>query len=354
MIDNKYIEYITRNQVQLERFKAGQANELNLKIQALVDDITVKLVTAHELTRTEFNRLLAELKRIQKRFYLDYREELAASFVELSALESQREIDTLQRIYLASDYKAKTATAEQLAALIATRPLQVGRQGAGILLESLIKDWTDSQIKLVNGAIQTGYSTGQTGSQIIQRVRGTRANNYKDGITNILKRDAESIVRTGYQHVSNIARQRTWFENDDYIVGYRIVATLDNRTSQICRSLDGRVYENGKGPVPPFHIRCRTQTAPEIDPEFSFLKQGATRSSDKGYVSADLDYYGWLKTQPASFQNDVLGPTRAKIFRNGGLSVEQFKRLQLDKNLRPISLEELRQKAPQAFDAANI
>lgn len=354
MIDNKYIEYINRNQVQLERYKAGQAKELRTKIRGLIDAISIKLIEVDQLTRTDLNRLLAELKRIQKAFYADYTNELYANFSQLGEVETAREAETLKSIYLTSDYQNKIATAEQIMLLSASRPLQVGKQGSGVLLDSFIKKWSDSQINLVNGSIQTGYYQGQTGSQIVQRVRGTKSQNYKDGIVSALYRDAEAVVRTGYQHVSNISRQQTWLENDDYIVGYQIVATLDGRTSQICRSLDGRSYALGKGPLPPFHVRCRTTTAPEIDPEFSFLKQGATRSSEKGYVSADLDYYGWLKTQPRAFQDSVLGPTRAKLFNDGGLSVDQFKRLQLDKNLRPITLEQFKELSPQSFDRAGI
>jgi len=52
------------------------------------------------------------------------------------------------------------------------------------------------------------------------------------------------------------------------------------------------------------------------------LHTGATRFSrgadgDAKYVPADMTYYEWLKTQPKEFQDDVLGKTRGKLFREG-------------------------------------
>lgn len=49
-----------------------------------------------------------------------------------------------------------------------------------------------------------------------------------------------------------------------------------------------------------------------------------TRASMNGQVPKKQTYQTWLKRQPVEFQNDVLGPTRAKLFREGGLSLDRF------------------------------
>ncbi|MPW47639.1 phage head morphogenesis protein, partial [Moraxella catarrhalis] len=53
-------------------------------------------------------------------------------------------------------------------------------------------------------------------------------------------------------------------------------------------------------------------------------------------------YYEWLKNQPAQYQDEVLGKTRAKLFRDGGMTVERFRALQLDKNFTPLTLDEIK------------
>jgi hypothetical protein len=67
-------------------------------------------------------------------------------------------------------------------------------------------------------------------------------------------------------------------------------------------------------------------------------------------VPATTTYEQWLKRQPASFQDTVLGPSRGKLFRNGDLSIGRF----VDSQGRTLTLDELRRLEPQAFEDAGI
>jgi len=86
--------------------------------------------------------------------------------------------------------------------------------------------------------------------------------------------------------------------------------------------------------------------------------EGATRASigDVGpqQVRADLGYYDWLKQQPAAFQDKAIGSKRAKLFREGGLSIERFSQLQLDRNLSPLTLAQMKALEPLAFQRAGL
>lgn len=85
---------------------------------------------------------------------------------------------------------------------------------------------------------------------------------------------------------------------------------------------------------------------------------GATRVSvgEDGpqQVRADLSYYEWLKQQPAAFQDKAIGPIRGKLFREGGLSVERFAELQLDRNFAPLTLEQMKMLERLAFERAGL
>jgi hypothetical protein len=48
-----------------------------------------------------------------------------------------------------------------------------------------------------------------------------------------------------------------------------------------------------------------------------------TRASMDGQVPADLTYADWLKKQSAARQDEILGPTRGKLFRSG-MPMERF------------------------------
>jgi hypothetical protein len=90
----------------------------------------------------------------------------------------------------------------------------------------------------------------------------------------------------------------------------------------------------------------------------TLFAKDATRASigDGGaqQVRADLSYYDWLKQQPAAFQDKAIGPVRAKLFREGGLSIERFSELQLDRNFAPLTLVEMKKLEPLAFEKAGV
>ena len=96
------------------------------------------------------------------------------------------------------------------------------------------------------------------------------------------------------------ASQRDCF-NDLDVEQYEIVATLDGHTSETCRSMDGKVlpmkdYKPGVT-APPFHVNCRSTTAPYFDDEFTVGEQRAARDEDGQYytVPADMKYEDWEK-----------------------------------------------------------
>lgn len=90
---------------------------------------------------------------------------------------------------------------------------------------------------------------------------------------------------------------------------------------------------------------CRSTTAPVISSEFDFLDAGAKRAAkgaDGGtQVSADTTYYEFLKQQPAWFQDQALGPVRGKIFRNSGISPEEFRVISVDGFGNPLTLKQM-------------
>lgn len=127
-----------------------------------------------------------------------------------------------------------------------------------------------------------------------------------------------------------------------------VVAGCILHNSNICRSRDGMkvLWNDAVKPKPPFHYNCRTTTTPLLSDEFDFLDQGAQRASKgaKGGepVSAELTYYSWLKQQPAAFQDEILGKTKGLIFRNAGLTTEEFRKLSVDDLGRGLTLEEMK------------
>lgn len=347
-------EIATRHQVYLERLKSGEANQFAAFLLEMDRSIRRRLggVDLTGFARARLERLLAVVERDLGKILDRYYGQLSGNLIDLAQYEAGFEARSLEQVV--RGFEVVIPAEAQVIAAVTSRPLSVRGPDGGKLLEPFIRDWSANEVRRVSGAIRQGFYEGQTTGQILQVVRGTRANKYRDGILAIVNRDAEAVVRTAVQHASSQARQITWESNGDVVQGVRWVSTLDSRTTQQCRSLDGRRFAIDKGPRPPIHIRCRSTTVADIDPEFAFLREGATRSSVGGQVDADLTYYEWLKRQPADFQNSAIGPTRAKLLRRGGLTAERFAELNLGRNFQPLTLDEMRRLEPVAFERAGL
>lgn len=224
---------------------------------------------------------------------------------------------------------------------------------AGLVLDDWFDTLSRSTQKNVMVAVNRGIVEGETTDQIIRRIRGTRTLRFKDGVWETTRRQAEAVTRTTINHVSTQARMEYFKENEDIIKGVQWVATLDARTSTICAGLDGKVFKIDKGPRPPAHVNCRSTISPILKSAGQLglkdLPEG-TRASMNGQVPASITYGEWLKRQPLSIQEEVLGVGKAKLFNEGNLPIEKF----TTSSLEPLSLDELRLLEEKAFDKAGL
>jgi SPP1 gp7 family putative phage head morphogenesis protein len=192
------------------------------------------------------------------------------------------------------------------------------------------------QAERFSQVVRQGLLTGDTTPDIAKRLVGNlqfgeRAKTVKQLVaaggqsTAIADSQIMVLVRTSINQVANTASQQVYEANQDITKKYRYVATLDTRTSSICRALDGKEFEYGKGPTPPQHFNCRSTTVPVIDyEELGFIPPPpAKRASAGGQVPADVSYGDWLANQQkgesksdlAARQARALGAEKAKYFR---------------------------------------
>jgi len=347
-----------RNQVLLEGLKQGEHAKFAKFLRELSADVNDRLILEGDTIRNKqrLRALLSDLTEIQRVIYIEYADLLASDLEEITIDQAEFESEALDKV--TKTFNPVIPAATQL--LVAARVLPLSVQGltGKPLLQPFIKDWTQTSINRVNNLVQQGFAQGKTTNQIALEIRGTKQQKFENGELARINRDNRAIVRTAVQHVASVGRTETMRENSDLVKGYEWVSTLDSRTTSQCRGLDGRRFKIGKGPLPPIHVNCRSTTVAVLDERFDFLDEGAKRPAvgeEKiGQVSADMTYYEWLKTQSATFQNSVIGPTRGKVLRNGGLTADEFARLSLDKNFKPLTLDEMRAKRPEVFEEANI
>jgi SPP1 gp7 family putative phage head morphogenesis protein len=349
-----------RHAVFLERLKAGEVAKFAPFLKEIDRSLRERLTRSDltDFSTKRLQKLLDEVGSLLLAIFTRYSDQLQLDLVDLANYEAQFEAASLSKAAPAGvSFEAAIPTASAIRIAILGNPLSIRGTDGGKLLEPFIKDWTAAEQNRVVNAIRQGFFEGQTNYQIIQNIRGTKALGYTDGILATTDRNATTVVRTAIQHVASQARMETAKANSEVVNKIELVATLDSKTSQICRTLDGKTFPVDSGPRPPFHPNCRT-TFVLVTKLSALFAQGSTRASKgaggNGQVSADLSYYEWLKGQPAAFQDQAIGKARGALFRNGGLSVDRFAELQLDRNFKPLNLEQMKALEPLAFERAGI
>lgn len=237
---------------------------------------------------------------------------------------------------------------------------------------STLKEWlalsASSDLRRINNSLNISMSRDESVETAVGRIRGSS-----------VKRNVNSLVRTAIISTSDKIQLNTYgesdvFENEIY------VATLDARTTPICRALDGKVFKVNEGSRPPLHFNCRSVRVPYYSKEMIgnrpfnpttetlLLNEFTSRNNltavtsranlPRGYkgkfddfarketrravatVPSRVTYEQWFSRQSKDFQEDVLGPTRFKLYASGKLTLDKFVNRQGDE----LTIKELRKR----------
>jgi SPP1 gp7 family putative phage head morphogenesis protein len=352
-VNEELADAAVRHAIGLQRYTSGELQRMMALLNRVDADIAAVMQkydptdVAPRYAEQRLEKMLIAIRELNAEVYDAFVKALSGDMRDLAAYEAAFQAKLIEQAIPVEFDVVKPPPAQVRAAALA-RPFQ------GRLLKEWGKDLEASAFAKVRDSIRIGFVEGETIDQLVRRIRGTRVNQFKDGILEINRRNAEALVRTAVSHTANSARQDVFEANDDIIKGVRWVATLDSRTSAVCRGRDGTVYPIDKGPRPPAHWNCRSTTVPvlktwrEMGIDADEANAG-TRASMNGQVPASETYDSWLRKQPVEFQNEVLGATKAKLFR-AGLTMDRFVNRAGDE----LTLDELRRKEADIFKRAGV
>lgn len=109
---------------------------------------------------------------------------------------------------------------------------------------------------------------------------------------------AQRLVRTEASHVQNEASFDA-YKASGVVQKYEFLATLDSRTSPMCRSMDNMVFTLAEKEIgvnfPPLHPYCRSTTVPYFDDEIDPGERIARDSRGTYYVPGNISYREWLE-----------------------------------------------------------
>lgn len=348
MSANTYaLDALTRHQVYLQRYASGEIKKMLPLLESMLADINARILR-DDLTVFQAGRLSALQNDVRSMIQAGMNVisgQLSLDLNDLASYEAgftQRLLDGMITIQTAGVNEAA------LSGLLSSRPMSLIQGGSRVRLtiDQAIRQFAGTLTNDLNGAIQSGIAQGSTTHQIAQEV--TRI------VTNRTRAQAEALIRTVANHAATIGRNQLYADNSDILDGEKFTATLDNRTTITCGSNDGKVFPVGQGLFPPLHYNCRSIRIPQVNPAFTIAELTGERPSigadGAEIVSGQTTYGGWLRRQSSSFQDEVLGADRGRLFRSGGLSIGRF----TDNTGVVYDLDDLRRLEPQAFERAGL
>lgn len=311
------------------------------------------------IAKRELNALISQINEIITFNMADISEQLFLDLDEFAEYETQFQVKAIAAA--TGQSLALPATEQVIAAAIAS-PIDMGKAGA-VNLKPWINSITEKQKQYIEGEIKLGYANGVTTSQIITDIVGSKSQSYSNGALELSRKDTASLARTAINHYATTARDQVYQKNSKVVIGYRIIATLDMKTSDPCRKRDGMeiIYsETKKRPKAPFHPNCRTSDVPIIAGQPRNLTgQRASKGGemvdgklkpDPKPVNSGTDYYEFLSKQPAEFIDNVLGKTIGKAFRNSGVTPAQFQQYAVKAINKPMTIDNVKAMDKKLFD----
>ena len=401
--NTEYFDAGLRHQVGIRQFTGSEVNEI--------------LQSFEQADRQFTKDLRAQLQRLKNTSVRDVDEKLA--FVLAAITESRDELmGTFRKRFRKSltdlaqveiDFEERLVTSALpftpelnevapalLTAIVREKPFSSGTDTSR-LLDQWLTGLSRTDKRGIREAIQLGLLQGDGIDTIVARIAGTRSANFGDGILSVTRRNAEILVRTAINHISNAARNLFWDDNANIIRVLRWTATLDGRTTPICQSRDGKFTPTigntvppglpklvPAGARPPAHPLCRSVMMAAFDqngvvdllgnrPFVRDMRTGRKRQLDFrsdtrakftqdqwsgftpqqrnariretkqlwadiniGTVPATVTYDQWLRRQPSEFQDRTLGKKKAAKFR-AGTTVDKF----VDRQGNTLTLEQL-------------
>jgi SPP1 gp7 family putative phage head morphogenesis protein len=350
MYDNRRLfNVLTRHQIYVEGVKAQYGKEFSTLLRLLDKELRelfarLRFNSLDSLTKGLLREFLAELRTTQFRIYSAYSEKIInqiKDFMLADIVVSKILFATLYKESISDDIIdpvteketdriIELLNDENLGLFPASWYLDKKHNGLwsniinapipanGILLIPFVQGFVASASLSVENIVRKGYANRSQVSTVLDEITGTKAKNFRDGAFARINSQAGAMIATSIQHTTAITQVGL---GSLFFGHYRWVSVIDSATTDICRGRNGKIYLYGEGPLPPAHIRCRSKVIPWIVGSEEF---------------AVPTYYAFMKLQPNSIQNDILGYEKALRLREGKLKSTDMQDFD---EASPISLE---------------
>lgn len=322
-----------------------------------------------------YKKAFRDIEKDIQDVYINYSKETGLDIQKLKSLLSKKETDkvwkTLKRQgldkYIKGNYKARISRLEKIQAQIYAKAKQIYPKEElehtmtykGVINDSYYKAVYDTQMgtghnfsfskideNLENSLLSERWSgknysqriwgntdiladsladvigSGLLSGQSVQKMTKQIKDRFKVG-----QYYAERLIRTETNHFHNQVDAMAYEEMG--VEYYVFVATLDNRTSEICQNMDGKKFAykdkvEGEN-YPPLHPNCRSKTRGYIDEETEreLTRRARNPITGKNEIIPNMSYKEWLEKQKIKYGDTAVNNSVKKV-RNKTTDKAQF------------------------------
>lgn len=307
---------------------------INLLSEADSKDFEKLLEAYKNKTGAQKREVLAELEAPAYKNRMKRLDDINKSINKLINAIASKERDgidkTMRKVYESSYHHAVYEAARMSGLDLQTGPIDEGA------LETILKKkwsgqnyservWNNTQkvADALKEELMIGALTGKTEKEMTDSIN----EQFLSG-----RNKARRLVRTESSYIHNEAHFQAY--KDYGIEEYRFVATLDLRTSQICRERDGSVYRVNDKKIgvnaPPMHPWCRSTTIMNLDDETMHNLERFARdpvTGERMKVPADETYKEWYQRMVEKHGSEAINTAEKSAKNYAGDKKQQKKYL---------------------------
>lgn len=260
----KAVDGVVKHQIFLRRYSGGLFKEMSGFITQSIKTTSIWL-TKNEIRLTMFNKarvntVLKYLESVNTQIMSQMTAKTQKRLLDLTVYETNFNKKLLHQTV--SGVNTLVPTIRQIKASAFTNILSktIGWSGKAKTISDTLTSFSSKTVGSVLEQVREGFLIGTPILDIVKNIQNS---------SGIAYRDALSIARTSVNHVSSQARLEFYKENSDIIESYQVVATLDDRLSDICEELDGQIFAPEDFEEPPYHWNCRSTFIGVVDSKYS-------------------------------------------------------------------------------------
>ncbi|WP_051196308.1 minor capsid protein [Clostridium cadaveris] len=321
-INKIFFKFQTDSGLSIEEAKAllnskiseKELENIRAKI-AYIEDKDLKQYLMAQLNAKAYNARMSRLEALKESIYINTKK---AAEVELKQSELGY-INNINKAYYKNIYDIQKGTG--VVTEFATMPVST--------IEEILKNnwsgkhyservWGNSDVlaSKLEEVVTSGLMSGKSSKKMAVEL---------EELSTYGKMAAERLVRTETTYVTNMAELESYKELD--IDKYIFVATLDLRTSPMCREMDGKIIEVSKGipgeNLPPLHPWCRSTKRAYFE-GMTRRRRARDPETGKNYIVEDMDYKEWYQKCVVDKYGEQKAETFQKMIRNKASDRKQF------------------------------